>query len=198
MASVNIPLLPPSAPHMGNGFTRWVGRSLLRILGWNLRGEFPDEPKLVVALAPHTSNWDFFVAFAALMATGVRVSYLMKKEAFIWPVGKFFMRWGGIPTDRSAAGDTVDQIAQWYREHSKVWVAITPEGTRGKVDRWKTGFLRIAYSAQVPVLLIAWDYPGKTMVVDQCWPVTGDIDVDLEAMQAYINAHYQGRDPSKQ
>lgn len=198
MAAVHVPVLPPNAPRMGNRLTRWVGRSLLRIMGWKLRGEFPDESRLVVALAPHTSNWDFFIAFAALMATGVRVSYLMKKEAFIWPFRNFFIRWGGIPTDRQAAQDTVGQIRQWYREHSKVWVAITPEGTRSKVNRWKTGFLRIAYAAEVPVLLVTWDYPGKTMTVDRCWPLTGDIDTDLPSIQDYVNKHYQGRDPGKQ
>ncbi len=198
MAADPIPVLPEQAPRMGNRFTRWVGRSLLRILGWKVHGEFPNHAKLVVALGPHTSNWDFFVAFPALMATGLRVSYLMKKEAFIWPFRNFFIRWGGIPLNRQAAQDTVDQIHTWYREHERVWVAITPEGTRSKVTRWKTGFLRLAYTAEVPVLLVAWDYPSKTIVLDQCWPLSGDLETDVVEIQNYINSTYRGRHPQNQ
>lgn len=198
MAVNDIPVPPEQAPRMGNTFTRWLGRQLLRLMGWKLRGEFPAERKLVLALAPHTSNWDFFVAFPALMATGLRLSWLMKREAFIWPFKGFLMAWGGIPLNRGAAQDTVDQLRQWYVEHDKVWVVITPEGTRKRVERWKTGFLRLAKAADVPVLLVAWDYPSKTIVLDQCWPLTGDINADAAAIQAYINKHYRGLHPANQ
>lgn len=198
MAAADIPRPPQQAPRMGNCVTRALGRGLLRLLGWKITGDFPDEPKLVLALAPHTSNWDFVIAFAALMATGIRVSYLMKKEAFIWPFKGFFMAWGGIPLDRQAAQDTVEQIHCWFAVHDKVWVVITPEGTRSKVERWKKGFLRLAYAAEVPVLLVAWDYPRKTIVLDRCWPLTGDIDEDEVAMRTYVNITYRGRNPANQ
>lgn len=195
MTKADIPVPPAQAPRMGNRFTRWFGRSLLHRLGWKLRGEFPQTPRLIMALAPHTSNWDFFIGFAVLMATGVRVSWLMKQEAFIWPFKRFLMAWGGIPLDRQAAQDTVEQIQHWFAQHDKVWVVITPEGTRSRVERWKTGFLRIACDAQVPVLLVAWDYPSKTLVLDKCWPLTGNIDADEAAMRCYVNSHYRGRHP---
>lgn len=198
MAETHIPPLPEQAPRKENRLTRWLGRGLLRLLGWRIRGDFPNSPKIVIAIAPHTSNWDFFIAFAALMATGLKVSWLMKKEAFIWPFKGFFMSWGGIPLDRKAAANTVQQIQKWYREHDKVWVVITPEGTRSKVERWKTGFLRLAYAAQVPVFLVSLDYPSKTLVLDKSWPLSGDMDQDLEAIQHYITANYRGRHPSKQ
>jgi len=133
-----------------------------------------------------------------VMATGIRISYLMKKEAFIWPFGKLFMALGGIPLNRKAADDTVEQITQWYREHDKVWVVITPEGTRGKVERWKTGFLRLAERADVPVYLVAWDYPTKTIHIGKKWPRTGDHVRDAEGIRDYLCARYAGRYPENQ
>jgi 1-acyl-sn-glycerol-3-phosphate acyltransferase len=198
MAADHIPPPPEQAPQIDNRFSRWLGRKLLRLMGWSMTGEFPSEPKLVLAVAPHTSNWDFFIGFAALMASGLRVSWLMKQEAFIWPFKGFLMSWGGIPVNRKAARDTVEQIHAWYNEHEKVWVVLTPEGTRSRVPRWKTGFLRIAYAAKVPVLLVAFDYPSKTLVLDRCWPLSGDIDADEAAMRGYINEHYRGRNPEGQ
>lgn len=198
MTEARIPVPPEQAPRKGTPFTRWLGRQLLAVTGWQLKGGFPDHPKLVVALAPHTSNWDFFISFAALMATGLRASWVMKKEAFIWPFKGFLMSWGGIPVDRQAAKDTVEQIQTWYAEHEKAWVAITPEGTRSRVPRWKTGFLRIAYAAEVPVLLIGWDYPTKSIVLDQLWPLTGKIDEDEAAIRSYVNSRYRGRCPQNQ
>ena len=193
-----IPPVPSSVPRLGNRITRWLGRNLLSLMNWKVVGIFPDQPKLIVAAAPHTSNWDFVFAMLVVLASGVKISFLMKKEAFFWPLGNLFMRLGGIPLDRSATEDTVHQIIKWYRKNKKLWVVITPEGTRSKVEKWKTGFLRIAETADVPVLLVAWDYPSKTLVLDKLWETTGDHVVDAENMRTHINTHYLGRNPQNQ
>ncbi|UTA47303.1 1-acyl-sn-glycerol-3-phosphate acyltransferase [Simiduia sp. 21SJ11W-1] len=193
-----VPLLPEDAPRFGGSLTRALGRGLLHLLGWRLEGELPNEKKVMVALAPHTSNWDFIVAMPVIMALGIRVSYLMKKEAFIWPFSILFRWWGGIPIDRSASQDVVGQVASWYAEHDAVWVAITPEGTRKKVGQYKTGFVRIAHAAGVPVLTIAWDFPSKALVVDKLWTTTGNHEADAERIRAHINSHYRGAQPQYQ
>ncbi|MBB3169426.1 1-acyl-sn-glycerol-3-phosphate acyltransferase [Simiduia aestuariiviva] len=193
-----VPLLPENAPKFGGRLTRAFGRGLLHLLGWRMEGELPNEKKLMVALAPHTSNWDFIIAMPVIMALGIRVSYLMKKEAFIWPFSLLFKWWGGIPVDRSASRDVVGQVASWYAEHDAVWVAITPEGTRKKVGQYKTGFVRIAHAANVPVLTIAWDFPSKSLVVDQLWTTTGNHEADAERIRTHINGHYRGAQPQFQ
>ncbi|MFL0811607.1 MAG: lysophospholipid acyltransferase family protein [Agarilytica sp.] len=193
-----IPQLPNNVPRYGNAFTRWLGRYLLGISGWKISGELPNLPQLVVCGAPHTSNWDFMVAMFTELALGIKFSYFMKEEAFIWPFKGLFMALGGIPLDRSASQDTVGQISQWFETHEKVWIAITPDGTRSKVDKWKTGFLRIAHQAQVPVLLVAWHYPEKTLHLDTLWQPTGDHAADAEHIREYINARYQGKIPENQ
>jgi 1-acyl-sn-glycerol-3-phosphate acyltransferase len=192
------PKLSPLTPSFGNRFTRCIGRGLLRLLGWKVCGELPNIPKLVLAAGPHTSNWDFIIAMLAVLAFGVKISYLMKKEAFFWPFKSLFMSLGGIPIDRKGASGTVSQAADWFDSNEKIWVVVTPEGTRKKVERWKTGFLRIADQAQVPVFLVAWDYPNKVLHLDKLWERSGDHSADAEAIRHYINSNYTARHPTKQ
>lgn len=192
------PGVPPETPRVGGRITRFIGVALLRLLGWRVAGEFPRAPQLVMAAAPHTSNWDFVLSMLVAIAYNVRISYLMKKEAFVWPVAGFFKLLGGIPIDRSAAADTVEQMVTQFAQQEKLWIVITPEGTRAKVDKWKTGFLRIAEQAQVPVCLVSWDYPSRILHVGPCWETTGNHEDDAEAIQRYVTAHYRGRYPENQ
>lgn len=168
------------------------------MLGWRVTGNLPNEPKMMVALAPHTSNWDFVISMAAIMAIGIRVSYLMKKEAFIWPFSLVWQWLGGVPLNRKATADTVEQLAQTYREREKLWLAIAPEGTRQKVTYWRTGFLRIAHLAQVPVLIVGWDYQNKVMNADKLWHPTGDHEKDAAELRNYVGAKFVGKHSSLQ
>lgn len=190
--------VPSEMPAFGSQFTRWLGTFLLDLFGWKIVGEFPPEKKMLIAVAPHTSNWDFVLAMLGVMALGVKISFLMKKEAFFWPLRNVFIYLGGIPLDRGAADDTVAQIARWYRDNEKVCVAITPEGTRGKVKKWKTGFLRIAHMSKAVLFIVAWNYPSKTIVLDRTWPVSDDFAGEAEEIRAYINSRFIGRHQENQ
>lgn len=193
-----VPSLPDKLPRSNRPFVTWLGRKILSVMGWKIVGELPNVPKVVLCGAPHTSNWDFVLAMSISMGLGLRFNYLMKKEAFFWPFKGLFMSLGGIPINRGSSEDVVKQIAKWYREHDQVWLAITPEGTRSKVDKWKTGFLRIAEEANVPVFVVAWNYPEKVFYLDTIWETTGDHVEDAESIRDYINSKYQGRHPEKQ
>lgn len=192
------PDLPPEVPCRQSSAIQWLGRLLLRISGWRLVGEVPRIPKLVIAVGPHTSNWDLIFALYVLMASGIRLSWFMKQEAFIWPFSRLFVALGGIPLDRSSASGTVVQMAEAFVERERLWVALTPEGTRGKVSHWKTGFLRMAEAANVPVLLVGWDYPTRTICIDSLWQVTGNHEQDAAAIRDHINRLYTGRHPRHQ
>lgn len=192
------PDLPPEVPCRGSSVIQWLGRVLLRISGWKLIGEVPRIPKLVIAVGPHTSNWDLVFALYVLMASGIRLSWFMKREAFIWPFSRLFIAFGGIPLDRSAASGTVVQIAEAFSKRERLWVALTPEGTRRKVSYWKTGFLRMAAAAEVPVLLVGWDYPTRTIIIDKLWRLTGDHERDAATIRDYMNRHFTGRHPHQQ
>lgn len=192
------PLLPPQAPRKGNAVTRWIGQRLLALLGWRAEGELPDSPKLIVAAAPHTSNWDFILAMLVVLSLGLKTSYLMKKEAFFWPFSGLFKWLGGVPVARRQSGGMVGSLTEWFNSQEKAWLLITPEGTRKKVEKYKTGFLRVADSANVPVMLVAWDYPTKRVVLEKVWTLTGDHEQDCAAIRQYLTNRYQARQPEWQ
>lgn len=193
-----VPDIPPNIPRLGNGLTRWIGRMILMIVGWRVVGTVPNEPKIMVAGAPHTSNMDFILAMGTLLALGLKMSYLMKKEAFFFPFKGLFMWLGGIPTDRGKSANIVEQAAEYYQTHDTVWVGITPEGTRSKVKKWKTGFARIAHAANVPILLVGIDAENKHIVLEQVLEPRADYEAFAEELRQYFHKTYQGVKPQNQ
>lgn len=184
--------VPPAVPRRGNAFWRWVGRAALRIGGWKLEGAFPDVAKCVVAVAPHTSNWDFPVGASAMFALDLKVRFIGKHTLFVWPFS-VFLRWmGGVPVDRRAAHGVVGEAVQAFRDSSAFMLVIAPEGTRSKVERFKSGFLHIARGAQVPVVLVALDWRERTIRIGPVVTVGEDIDAERERIEAHF-ARFRGR-----
>ena len=135
----------------------------MSLTGWKFDGGLPNEPKFVIIVAPHTSNWDFPVGLAALFALGFRISFLGKHSIFKWPLG-LFMRWlGGIPVERSVSRDRVAESVAAFNSTDKLILVIAPEGTRKLVPRWKTGFYHVAHGARVPIVPIVFDFGRKTI-----------------------------------
>ena len=122
-------------------------------------GEFPDVPKAVLIGAPHSSNWDGVWGFAALLAMGLDLRILGKKELFRWPLGPVMRFLGIIPIDRSAPGGFVAQSIETMKQAHALWIGIAPEGTRKRVEKWKTGFWKLAHDAGVPVIQSYFHYP---------------------------------------
>lgn len=142
-----------------------MGRGWLRLTGWRVEGEFPDVARCVLALAPHSSNWDFVHGVAVVFALGLRVSFVAKHTLFRGPLGRF-MRWvGGLPVDRSRPHGLVEGIVAAFTRPDALWFAVTPEGTRTRVPRFKTGFYRIALAAQVPIFPVAVNYRRRALVL---------------------------------
>jgi 1-acyl-sn-glycerol-3-phosphate acyltransferase len=182
-------------PQSGNRVTRWLGLTTLKLMGWKIKGAFAPEPKAVFIGLPHTSNWDFILFLSAMQAVGLKASWMMKKEAFFWPLGGLFKKLGGVPIDRKSSKGVTGQMADWFAANDKAYLGLTPEGTRSKVETLKKGYLRIAYAAKVPVFLIGIDGTNKNVVVDRLWPLTGDIEVDNRDIKAYYDANYTGIRP---
>ena len=157
--------LPALAPR--RRYARWLaalGRGWLRLAGWRVEGEFPNLERCVVAVAPHSSNWDFVHGIAVVFALGLRVSFVAKHTLFRGPLGGF-LRWcGGLPVDRSQPHGMVEGIVAAFDRAEPLWVAITPEGTRKRVPRFKTGFYRIALAAGVPILPVAFNYRRRAVI----------------------------------
>ncbi|MEQ8861010.1 MAG: 1-acyl-sn-glycerol-3-phosphate acyltransferase [Pseudomonadales bacterium] len=176
--------LGPRLPRGGNRITRSVGRSFLWLTGWRVEGEFPDRPQLIVAVAPHSSNFDWILSIAVIWSLGLRASYLAKHSLFRFPLGALLRRLGAIPVDRRAASGLVEQISRRFAEQPQLILGITPEGTRQGASRWRTGFARIACAANVPVLPTILDYPAKRITFRPPITVLGDVDAVVAQVQA--------------
>lgn len=181
-----MPTLPPHAPRGGTA-TVWrrVATALLRVCGWRMEGEWPDEPRLVVIAAPHSSAWDAVWGFAMLLAMDLGVVFMAKKEAFVGPLAWYLRRMGGLAVDRAAPGGVVDQVATRLREADRMWFVLAPEGTRRRVDKWKTGFWKIARAADVPVLCAAFDYPNRCVRIGPLMHCSDDLEADMAAIRAW-------------
>ncbi len=184
-------------PRQGGAVTRWVGKTILALMGWKVEGQWPSEDKLVIVGAPHTSNWDLPLSLGMQMSTNLRLNWMMKAEAFANPLGGLFKRLGGIPIDRKAAGGVVEQTAEVFNRRDKMYLGITPTGTRSSKAGYRNGYLRIAYAAGVPVFIAGVDARRKVLTLDRIWPLTGDIETDNDAIRDYVRANYEGINPQR-
>ena len=185
--------LPPAAPRVPhNRFTRWLGRTILRLGGWRMEGQWPDVARAVVIAAPHSSNWDGLWGFAAKLAMGLRVTLMGKRELFWWPLGPVLRAMGTIAVDRDAPGGIVEQAVALIRDSGRCWYVIAPEGTRRQVERWKPGFWRIASGAQVPIIPVYFDYPRKVIGVGAPFTAHGDPQAGIHAVQRWYRP-WRGR-----
>ena len=180
------PVLGDQIPLRGNALARAFGHAAVRLLGWRVEGELPNLPKFVVAVAPHTSNWDFVVGIAVMFALDLRIGFLGKHTLFRWPFGAV-MRWmGGIPVDRASPHGVVgDSIAAFAQVDRRI-LAIAPEGTRRQVKQFKSGFLQIARGAGVPVLLATLDYAAKCVRLGPAFTPGEDVEADRLRTEAFF------------
>ncbi len=179
------PLVGASVPRRGSAALRALGRAVLRLMSFRVEGEVPDLAKFVIAVAPHTSNWDFVVGAAAMFALDLRLTFIGKHTLFRWPLGTA-MRWmGGIPVDRSSAHGVVgDAVRAFERVDTRV-LAIAPEGTRKRVERFRSGFLHIARGARVPVLLATLDWGERCVRLGPLFTPGGDLEAELRRVEAF-------------
>ena len=167
---------------------RKFGRFGINMSGWSIKGKIPDEERIVLIAAPHTSNWDFILAMLAIFGLNIKVRWLGKHSIFK-PGFKIFFEWlGGIPVYRDDPSSLIENVVNIVNEEKSIVIAMTPEGTRKKVKRWKTGFLRIAEQTNSKILLISIDAPTKIIKIGKIFNPSGDNEKDLAYIQKYYSA----------
>jgi 1-acyl-sn-glycerol-3-phosphate acyltransferase len=177
-----------------NSLMRWSSLGLLRLMGWRIHGHKPDLAKYVIIAAPHTSNWDFPVTLMCCFAMRLRVHWVGKASLFPWPLA-WLMRWlGGIPVDRSRHNDFVQTTIDAFNQSESLVVVVPPEGTRGKVTRWKTGFYYIAQGAKVPVALAFLDFKRKIGGIGKIFELSGNIEPDMREIRQFYKG-ISGKNP---
>ncbi|WP_315289509.1 lysophospholipid acyltransferase family protein [Pseudomonas oleovorans] len=172
-----------------NPAAEWLGRSVLKLMGWRIDGQLPKLDKFVAIGAHHTSNWDFVIFIALKFVLRLNARWFGKHSIFRWPFGGLMRSWGGIAIRRDRKLNTVEQAIQAFREHDEIILGLSPEGTRKKVERWKMGFYHIALGAGVPIVLGALDYQNRRVVIAPTFLPTGDEQADLAAMLAFFRPY---------
>lgn len=161
------------------------------LFGWKITHHLSAEiKKCVIIAAPHTSNWDFVFGMGALKILKLNAKFAIKKEWLRFPLKRLMLSLGALPIDRTrtATGEkkgTVDAMAALFDTHETLRLIITPEGTRSKVEKWKTGFYHVALKANVPIALGFMDYSTKTCGIDKLIYPTGNFKADMKQIMDF-------------
>lgn len=160
---------------------------VLKCAGWKVNITVPYRDKAVICVAPHTSNWDFIMGLLGYRSIGRKASFLMKEFWFFFPLKYIFKALGGIPVNTKSSQSLTSRLVEDFRESDRLNLAVTPEGSRSPVDKWKTGFLTIAYNANVPIQLGVIDFKTKTVIIEREFITTGDFQKDLIDIRKYYS-----------
>jgi len=166
-----------------------------KLLGWKIVGDFSTEiKKSVIIVVPHTSWHDFYLGVFTRRITKTNINWIGKRELFKWPFEGYFKYMGGVPIDRTPGQNKVDAIVSIFSNKEEFRLTIAPEGTRKKVDTWKTGYYYIAMAAKVPIVPVAFDYKTKTIMINKPFYPTGNIEADTVVLQSYYHG-VEGKNP---
>lgn len=168
------------------------------LFGWKVEGKLPDLKKYLVIGAPHTSYWDFFVGVAARSLTRLHhAKFLAKKELFDVPLQGWILRkMGGYPVERSKNTNLVDRVIEIFDQHEEFVLGMAPEGTRKRVEKFKTGFYHIAVGAKIPIVFLGLNFGDKQVELRPPFYPTGNFEEDMEFILNYFRG-IKGKYPEK-
>jgi len=169
---------------------RWLAKFIYyKILGWEVVGNtnFSKNTvkKAVIIVAPHTSWQDFHMGVLLRKVIGIKTNFVGKKELFVGPFAWYLKAIGGAPIDRHSKENKVDLIAKLFENHEEFRMALAPEGTRKKVEEWRTGFYYIAKKANVPIIMFTLDFAKKQNKISEPFYPTDNVDADFKFMHKF-------------
>ena len=178
---------------------QWLARWFLRVFGWKVEGLVPSvagNQNLVLIAGPHTSNWDGVFGFAAILGLDAKITFFGKYTLFNKPVlGRFLKYMGGIPVDKSKPGRGLTDVAiENMKKLNGSLIAMSPEGTRAKTEKMRSGFLRIAKAVEGQIFLGAFDFANKRIVLDKFYNPSGNNEQDLKWVRNYF-MQFQAKHP---
>ncbi|MEL0650547.1 1-acyl-sn-glycerol-3-phosphate acyltransferase [Algibacter sp. TI.3.09] len=170
---------------------QWLAKVIyFKVLGWQIVGntDFSKDTvkKAVIIAAPHTSWHDFYIGVLLRAVIQVKTNFVGKKELFVFPVAWFFRALGGAPINRQNNENKVDAIAKLFKEKEEFRMTLAPEGTRKKVDQWRTGFYYIAKQANVPIIMFTLDFENKQNKISEPFYPTDNAEADFEVLRAFF------------
>lgn len=195
MTQTRFPRLPPHVPARGSKLSRTFFRQLFLAQGWRLEGEFPDLPKAVAIISPHTSNIDAWLGFNALLGLGIQITIFGKDSLFRTPL-KPVLEWiGVVPVVRDSPQGHTRQIVEIIEKSPQIWVGMAPEGSRKGPEKIRSGFFHIAKAAHLPIVMFSFDYDIKTIHILGIYHLTGDYEYDLEKIYQYYEGKFSAKNP---
>ena len=178
---------------------QFLGKLVLSIFGWRVKGSISEDfsnQKLVVIVAPHTSNWDGIFGVATVAGLDAKITFIGKHTAFKYGLGAFLRYMGGIPVDRSKPGGIIQDAIDQIKKIDGSLIAMSPEGTRSKVKEWKTGFLRIAKELNTKIIPASLDFAKKEILLGKAFTPSGNNDEDIKTLKKYYSV-FKAKHPEK-
>ncbi len=169
---------------------QWLGRFTLSLLGWKVKGKIEEkehQENLVIIVAPHTSNWDGILGVAAIAGLDARLTFIGKHTAFKYGLGPILRYVGGIPVDRNNPAGIIGDAIEKIKGLNCALVGMSPEGTRSKVKKWKTGFLRIAEALNAKIVPASLDFSKKEIILGELFSPTGNNENDINSLKEYYS-----------
>jgi len=165
-----------------------IAKFILKLAGWKVENNIPPGTnKFVTIMAPHTSNWDFLLGWFGYMSIGINSKYLIKKEAFFFPLGKLVSAMGGMPVERKSSNNVVQQVGEMFAHTDHLVITIAPEGTRSLSRDWKKGFYYIALHAKVPIALGYLDFKNKIGGIGKMLEPSGNFEEDMKEIESFYS-----------
>ena len=170
---------------------RWLAKFIyFKLLGWKIVGNTNfsknSVKKSVIIAVPHTSWHDFYIGVLLRKIVGVKTNFVGKKELFKWPFVLYFKAIGGRALDRTPGQNKVEAIAKLFETDDEFRLTLAPEGTRKKVDEWKTGFYYIARAANVPIIMFTLDFKNKQNTISEPFYPTDNVEEDFKFMRSFF------------
>lgn len=160
---------------------------LLKLWGFTITGDYPHHiKKKIIAVVPHTSNWDFPIGILLRNTLKTQIGFVGKKSLFRPPFGYILKKLGGEPVNRSKSTNFVDETVKVFERREAFTLSIAPEGKRAKVDKLKTGFYYIALKAKIPIILCKFDWENKEIDFSEPLYPCGDIEEDMKIINEYF------------
>ena len=164
---------------------------LLKLFGWSIDiTQIKSVKKSVIIEAPHTSNWDFIIGILAAISSEIKFHFIIKKEWDKPIIGSLLLGLGAIFINRSRASGLTQQIIEQFNKAKEGHIIFTPEGTRSRVNKWKTGFYTVAHEAKIPISVGYIDYKEKKIGIAYTFYPTGNMkDYCLKLKSFYETIH---------
>ncbi|ALJ03964.1 acyltransferase [Pseudalgibacter alginicilyticus] len=170
---------------------RWVATFIyFKLLRWRIVGNtnFSKDTvkKAVIIAVPHTSWHDFYIGVLLRAIVQVKTNFIGKKELFVFPIGWFFRWLGGAPVDRFNNENKVQAIAKLFDNEEEFRLTLAPEGTRRKVEKWRTGFYYIAKEAKVPIIMFTLDFKNRQNKISEPFYPTDNVEADFKYLYKFF------------